>query len=105
MLNINTTTCSHCNGTGKCQCDECQKEAFGQVYWFDGHYARCSVCGGAGRVALSSPTVECAHCNGSGKCQCDLCQKEAFGERRFFDGHYARCSVCGGTGHARIRIM
>jgi len=48
--------CSHCKGTGKCQCDECQMKAFGRRYRSNGHYARCCVCGGAGKVAVRQVT-------------------------------------------------
>jgi hypothetical protein len=105
MAILNLTSCGHCKGKGKCQCDECQKIEFGETFRTDGHYATCAVCGGAGKVAVDSPTVECAHCQGTGKCQCDGCQKKAFGETRWFDGHYARCAACGGSGRARIRYV
>ena len=101
----NIVNCGHCSAKGRCQCDECQTLEFGESYRRDGHYARCGVCGGAGKVAVRSPTVECSHCNGGGHCQCDGCQKQAFGQTYRRDGHYARCAACGGSGRARIRVI
>ncbi len=99
----NLVECAHCAGSGKCQCDGCQKEQFGKTFSSSGHYATCCVCGGAGRVSVTAPSISCNHCNGSGKCQCDGCQMSAFGETFSSNGHYARCAACGGTGRARIR--
>ena len=102
---LNLVECAHCRGDGKCQCDECQKRQFGRTYRSSGHYATCSVCGGAGKVAVGSPSVECKHCKGTGKCQCDGCQEAGLGEARYFSGHYARCAACGGSGRARVRLV
>jgi len=51
-MKIPIVECGHCEGSGKCQCDECQNKAFGRTYSRSGHYARCCACGGAGKIAV-----------------------------------------------------
>lgn len=105
MNAVDFVACSHCEGSGKCQCDGCQKTEFGTTYSSAGHYAVCSVCGGAGQVAVDTPYTDCGHCSGTGKCQCDACQKKFFGKTYSSDGHYCKCSVCNGSGKANIRYI
>lgn len=105
MKTVDIVTCGHCKGNGKCQCDECQQIDFGRTYSSDGHYAKCSTCGGAGSVAVDTPYGTCGHCDGTGRCQCDSCQRNAFNTTYSSDGHYCRCSSCNGSGKANIRYV
>ena len=99
MSGITISRCVHCNGTGKCRCDACQK-ADG-VSWRSASDAPCVSCGGGGKIKLSNisydhPISESGHCSGTGSCRCDACQKAAgFAWRAASD---APCMVCRGAG-------
>lgn len=42
--------CSHCGGSGRCDCSECNQKAFGShSRWGNNVTVSCSCCGGSGK--------------------------------------------------------
>jgi len=77
--------CAHCDGTGRCNCDECRNDAGLNPSGIN--KVVCKACGGTGG------RDGCAHCGGSQRCNCDEC-RDAAGLDPAGSG-YVRCKVCG----------
>jgi len=71
LMDINRLDCAFCRGRGE-----------------KPRGARCSVCGGSGKVSIEPPFIKCAYCKGRGE---DKPRSNV------------TCTVCRGKGYANVR--